>query len=122
MQSIEIKGPFISLNEYIKIERSNWRYAAKVKKDETNAVRLQVLNKKIETPCFIEFIWFVKNRKKDPDNIAFSKKFILDGMVSAGVIPDDSYKNILGFVDRFVIGSEEKVVLKTTKKPKEKTS
>ena len=35
MQTIVIKGSFVSLNEYINAERSNKYKAAKIKKEET---------------------------------------------------------------------------------------
>lgn len=35
---------------------------------------------------------FPDKRRRDPDN--YSGKFILDGLVNAGVIKDDSFKNI----------------------------
>lgn len=36
--------------------------------------------------------YFKDRRKHDPDN--FSGKFILDGLVSSGIIEDDSFSNI----------------------------
>ena len=35
------------------------------------------------------FYYFVDNRRRDPDN--YSGKFILDGLVRAGIIKDDSF-------------------------------
>ncbi len=36
--------------------------------------------------------YFKDNRRRDPDN--YSGKFILDGLVKAGIIEDDSFKHI----------------------------
>ena len=63
----------------------------------------------MESPATIRFTWHVKNRKSDPDNIAFAKKYVLDGMVKAGIIPDDTHRYIKGFEDRFVISAKEGV-------------
>lgn len=101
-----IKGKFTSLNKYIQAERGNRHAAAKIKKTETNLVRLQTLGKKIETPCKLRFTWHIKNLRTDPDNIAFCKKVTLDGLVKAGVIPDDTFKHIKGFIDEFVVSKE----------------
>lgn len=38
---------------------------------------------------------------RDPDNITGGQKFILDGLVRGGVIPDDSQKYIAGIIHRF---------------------
>jgi len=104
-----IKGKFTSLNEYIRAERTNMYISAKIKKRETEMVRVQVLNKKIETPAIIKMTWHIKNKRIDPDNIAFAKKFVLDGLVKANVIPDDTFKHIVGFVDYFVLSDKEGV-------------
>jgi len=47
--------------------------------------------------------WHEPDRRRDPDNIMGGQKFILDGLVMAGVIPDDSQKHIQGIVHRFGI-------------------
>lgn len=47
--------------------------------------------------------WYCKNQKIDPDNLSFAKKFVIDGLVAAGVIDNDGWKNILGFEDRFEV-------------------
>ena len=105
-----IEGKFTSLNEYIKAERTNRYAGAKIKKTMTELAYLQCLNKpKFETPTTIRFIWHVKNKRVDPDNTAFAKKFCLDGMVKAQIIPDDTFKHIKGFVDEFIVSDKEGV-------------
>ena len=52
---------------------------------------------------FITFRWFCKNRKKDSDNIVVGKKFILDGLVEAGVLKNDGWKQVAGFKDEFEV-------------------
>lgn len=104
---IELHYDFTSLNAYINAERRNKYVAAKIKKTETNFVHMSLLNKpKIATPCKLHFHWLLKNRRKDLDNVAFSKKFIIDGMVHAGIIPNDGLKYITGFTDTFEISDK----------------
>ena len=55
---------------------------------------------------YITFRWLCKNKKKDKDNIAFAKKFILDGLVEAGVIKNDGWDDIEGFQDEFEIDAK----------------
>jgi Holliday junction resolvase RusA-like endonuclease len=101
-----IKGKFTSLNNYISAERTNRYKAAALKKAQTQLVYYQVRGLKIETPCKIKMTWHIKDKRTDPDNIAFAKKYILDGLVQANVIPDDTFAHIKGFVDEFVVSKE----------------
>lgn len=39
---------------------------------------------------YMECVWFIKNFQRDPDNIEAAQKYILDGLVTAKVIKDDS--------------------------------
>ncbi len=47
------------------------------------------------------FRWYEEDKRRDIDNIAFAKKFILDALVKTGILPDDSRKWLLSFVDDF---------------------
>ena len=109
IQSIYFDYKFTTLNEYIDAERSSKYKAAAIKKRETNLTYLLVkgaLNRKtiekIDKPVNLIFIWHEKNRKRDPSNIAFAKKFIEDGMVKAGLLENDGHKQIVSLKDEFV--------------------
>lgn len=52
---------------------------------------------KFKGPIEINFLYLEPNRKRDPDNIISAKKFILDGMVNAGMIPNDTQRFIKFF-------------------------
>jgi len=49
------------------------------------------------------FVWHEKNRRRDKDNIAFGKKFILDALVQAGILSDDGWRYVNGFQDTFLL-------------------
>jgi hypothetical protein len=102
-------GEFVSLNEYINRERGHWSKAAQTKKAETMAVYYDLIGKlPIEDyPVKVEFHWSCKDDKKDPDNIAFAKKFILDGMVEARVLAGDTWKHIRGLEDFFKVNPKD---------------
>lgn len=106
MNSLFIPHQFITLNQYILKERGNRFAASKIKKDETHIAYLHSRGFEFKTPCRLQFTWYVKNKRTDPDNIAFGKKFILDGMVKAGVMPDDTFKHIIGFTDEFIVDKD----------------
>ena len=99
--------PFVSLNEYIDAERSSRQYAAKIKKQQTNSVYYLTRSQKFKLDhgfkYDIIFTWFKPDNRKDHDNICFAKKFILDGIIKAGVLPNDNPKFIGDFQDKFVL-------------------
>jgi hypothetical protein len=107
---VEIPHSFVSLNEYINAERANRYMAAKIKKTETEVAANAFMGlKPILVPCEVIFTWTLKDKRKDLDNVAFAKKFILDGAVQAKYIAGDGLKYIIGLQDRVQFGDEEKV-------------
>ena len=105
-----IQGELCDLNTYTDLNRKNLFMANAMKQSETRRVaheawlaRLQPIEK---YPVRIHFRWYSKNRKKDIDNIAFAKKFLLDGLVQARVLKNDSQKFISGFSDDFFIDKD----------------
>lgn len=105
-----IKGELTDLNEYVRIERGNKFAGAKVKREETNRIWAECIQQKIELQkkgCFIVFQWYSKDRRKDKDNVAFAKKFILDGLVLARIIKSDGWDFVSGFLDIFYIDEKD---------------
>lgn len=99
-----IPGRFPSLNDYIAAERKNRHIAAKMKREETKRVADIAANSDMPTfekPVHVYFTWVEPNRRRDVDNVAFAHKFILDGLVEAGVLKGDSRKYVTGFYDYF---------------------
>jgi hypothetical protein len=82
---------------------------SKMKKQWTGMVRDYALSAGINRPGPFEgqvrlcFLWRERNMKRDMDNIAAAKKFILDGLVEAKVIVNDGWKHVHGFEDAFSI-------------------
>lgn len=116
MANKEIIIPYelMDLNTYINNNRANRMQGAKSKRSYTKICALSVKTainqgfeiKEDEMPIDLHFKWYVPNRKKDKDNIAFSKKFILDGMLKAGLLENDGWKQIGNFRDSFYIDKE----------------
>lgn len=49
---------------------------------------------KVTVPCKVRLTYHFRGQgRRDPDN--YSGKFILDGLVSAGVLEDDSFRHIV---------------------------
>ena len=94
VNTIKIYCDFVYLNEYINTERRNKYAAAKIKDELTNEVAWQCKDRLIVKPkgkVDMIFKWHVKGRH-DSDNIAFAKKYVLDGMVQAGLLENDNPK------------------------------
>ena len=113
MQTVILEGKLPSLNEYVRACRANARYSNKLKRNVEELLMWQMGRlRKIETPCFISFEWHEKNRRRDKDNVAFGKKFILDAMQKAEKLVNDDNHYIQGFSDRFVYGDWQGVILR----------
>ena len=104
-------GEFCTLNEYSSAERTHYRYGASIKKAETAraAHELRIQQWEGETPVpksIFKFTWYRKNRRTDPDNFVFSRKFFLDAMQEVGILENDGWKQIAGFEDRWEVDKE----------------
>ena len=112
-KKLTLDMPFISLNEYIDVERTSKYMAADLKKQQTFSVNWLIKEQKftLEPGKYdVIFNWIKPNEKKDHDNICFAKKFILDGLVIAKVIPSDGSKFIGDFQDKFIPGKTKNYV------------
>ena len=114
MTSIWFPGAWPDLNAYIRAERGNKQAAAAIKRDYTDAAQViaQAANVgEVHTPCAVRCVWHLADGRKDPDNVAFAIKFLLDGMVRAGVLPNDGQKQIWRIVHEFVRDAREGVMV-----------
>ncbi|WP_418294417.1 hypothetical protein [Megasphaera massiliensis] len=65
----------------------------------------KLAGKKIDK-AYIKFHWVEKNKRRDKDNIAFAKKFILDALQEMGILQNDGWSEILGFSDTFDVDKD----------------
>lgn len=49
----------------------------------------------------ITIAWYEPNLRRDPDNVAGGQKFLLDGLVAAGVIENDSQRFINSITHKY---------------------
>lgn len=112
MNRVTIRGKLPTCNEYILACRTN-RYAGSKMKQETEQLILWQLGKleQITAPVIIHFTWHEKTRRRDKDNVAFAKKFILDAMQKSGKLPNDNNRYIAGFSDAFTYGTDYGVTI-----------
>ena len=113
MTKVTIHQKLPSLNDYVNVCRADRFAAANYKKQIESDIAVDIADlPRFENPVHITFIWTEKNRRRDYDNIAFSKKFILDALVKCGKLRDDNRKHVVGFRDEFRLGDEYSCTLK----------
>lgn len=100
------------MNEYIDVCRRNRYAAANFKSgiESEIAVYLKDLPE-FTKPIKIHFYWLEGNKKRDIDNVAFAKKFILDAMVKLGKLKDDNRRFVTGFQDSFIYGDKTECII-----------
>jgi len=112
LNKVEIAMKLPSLNDYINVCRSNRYKSSKMKKNIETDIGLFIGKlPRYEKPVRIHFHWIEKDKRRDLDNVAFAKKFILDALVKRGKLQDDSSRWVTGFTDTFEYGDETKVIV-----------
>lgn len=109
-KTLVISGRLDGLNEYTRACRRNKFAGAKMKKENEEIISAYILEQlrgvHFEGVVELSFRWYEKDRKRDLDNIAMAKKFILDALVSNGIIVADGWKGVIGFTDQFFVDKE----------------
>jgi len=79
---------------------------ARQKQKWTNNVAWQVKEQAkhahVDTFCSVVAIWYLKDKMKDPDNVYFAQKYLYDGMVAGGLLPNDNYRHTHGGIVHLV--------------------
>lgn len=111
MKTLVIDGQLPNLNEYTRACRGNKFLGAKMKKSAEEWITLYITQQlkgvHFEGTVELAFRWYEPNKKRDLDNICFAKKFILDALVSNGIIVADGWKGVIGFTDHFFVDKEK---------------
>jgi hypothetical protein len=104
-EALVLLGEFTTLNQYIDQERGNKFAAAKTKERETLRVELESSSYPPVkfSRCDLVITWFRRNKRTDPDNIAFATKFVLDGLQAAGVVPHDRWSFVASITHLFEV-------------------
>lgn len=106
-QTFFVAGPLPGLNEMLASAKgaggTGRRYSS-LKKTWTEAVWATVKSNRVRpvARATIEFVWVERDRRRNPDNVASAKKFILDGLVMAKVLRNDGWGEIAGWSDKFL--------------------
>jgi Holliday junction resolvase RusA-like endonuclease len=101
-----ILGRLDGLNEYTAANRTNPHKGGKMKKDNEDtviwAIRQQLRGLHINRPVILKYDFYEPNKKRDLDNISsFAHKVIQDSLVKTGILKNDGWHEITGFLDQF---------------------
>lgn len=106
-KTLIIPGRLDNLNDYTKQCRANKYAGAECKRQNENCITAAILEQfkgvQFTGRVYMHFRWIEPNRNRDPDNICFAKKFILDSLVSNGIIETDGWRGVAGFTDEFEV-------------------
>lgn len=118
MNTFTVKAKLPSLNEFIAAINNNRHTGNRFKQEIEEVIGWAIKQALVkgelrptDKPCKVRFEWHEKTAKRDCDNIASAKKFILDAMQKQGVIKNDSQKYIKGFYDDFVKDTANYVIV-----------
>ena len=104
-KTLIIPGRLDNLNDYTKQCRANKFAGAECKRRNEEIVTAAILEQfkgvHFKGRTYLHFRWIEANRNRDLDNICFAKKFILDALVTNGVIETDGWRGVAGFTDEF---------------------
>lgn len=107
-QEFTIQGRMDGANEYTNANRIN-RYRGAEMKKRNQDMAAEAIRKARLIPqggsVYITITWVEPNMRRDPDNVRFAAKFILDALVSEGVLADDSQKHVTGISDYFRVNA-----------------
>lgn len=116
-QTLWIPGRLPGLNEVIAAAKGaggRGHAYARMKRDlgelvwaTAKAARLRPI-----TRARLHFLWVEKDRRRDPDNVSSAgRKFVLDGLVKAGVLPGDGWAAIESWSDTFTVDAKHGVAV-----------
>lgn len=108
--SFSIKGRLPSLNDYVDACRTHWAKGAALKQDTEYLIFWSIRSAKnkgccrpVTSPVVVCFLWHEYGSRRDADNVYSAKKYILDAMQTAGVIPNDNRKNVVDCIDMGIV-------------------
>jgi len=120
MQKVIIYGKIPTLNEYTLVGRAKDKRGlinlgailqSKLKKDTENKIKPQFsILKPLVGLNYTLVVYYMLNKKKDLDNIAFCKKFIYDALQSSGKIANDNQASLKTLFEVFLIDKKNERV------------
>ena len=114
--------PLPTLNEMIRTARGNKYAAAAQKKKYTDLVAMEIMVQ-TERPHFeaisLDITWIETKKKRDPDGVfGGGLKYLMDGIVAAGIIDDDDRDHVASITNRIAVSDSRGVAVMVSSVPK----
>lgn len=106
-----VPGPLPGLNDILRACGGRKRGYTAMKKAWVGTVTLLAKRLPRFQRATLVFAWHERERRRDPDNIASAKKFVLDGLVAAKVLPGDGWDYVAGFRDEWLLATRPGVLV-----------
>ena len=114
--TIEVPGELPGMNKIIADSKSHYKKYSSMKKQYTELVAWCSKGKGPFKRIDLDITYYCKDRRRDPDNIVGGgNKFVLDGLVAAGVIKNDGWKEINSITTKCEVDKNNPRVLITIK-------
>jgi Holliday junction resolvase RusA-like endonuclease len=120
-QVLVVRGKLPDFNTMINDLKRHWKFYANAKRQWTGVTVAECLAQRLRPvtpPVVLDFVWYT-NGRKDPDNVRVASKMIIDGLVKAEILPQDTQKIIKGFTDSFHVDKDDPRVEVTIRPIKE---
>ena len=107
---------FNSMISAAKCRRGAWNGYALMKEEIETIIRYEIKRAKIKPmkQAAIQFVWREPNKRRNPDNVASAKKFILDSLVQARILANDGWSEIVSLTDVFEVIHDNQPGVKVT--------
>ncbi len=102
-----IMGSLPTLNEIIAASKKHPMAYANMKKDFTALVMLHAKGLPKVGQADYVITWYCQDKRKDKDNVISGQKFIFDGLVKAGIIENDGWKQIGDITHKFEVDKDK---------------
>jgi Holliday junction resolvase RusA-like endonuclease len=107
-QHFFIPGPLPGLNEILKLanqRRGKWNAYDDLKHTWDRIITVHIQQAKLVPVerAYFTFVWLEAHRRRDLDNIAVARKFVLDALVATQILNNDGWRHVLGWTDSFVV-------------------
>jgi Holliday junction resolvase RusA-like endonuclease len=110
-----INSKLPSLNDYIDACRRNKYKAAAFKKNTEDLIGYEIRNQlnglKIKQPVIVGLHFIEENKRRDVDNVYSAAKYVLDALVKAKVLLNDSPKYVEDVKPTIEYGKTSKVIV-----------
>ena len=115
-QTFEIRCELPDFNTIVNTSKTHWSKYSSPKKGYdaiVSAYARQKLKPVENYPVDIHCHWVVPNRRKDPDGISAGAKFILDGLVKAGILRNDGFSEVCKITHEFSVDRRNPKIIVT---------